>query len=495
MRCTKVFIAAIAVAGTAGLLSGCMSLTGTETGNGTSGMVMGPHGGPMEGAQVTLVPVDYNELEPSSGSNPICTTKTDAQGRYRFPDLLPGWYNLFCDSGSNAAYQDSLRVGGRRGDTVPTVFLKRSGAVTGTALVSSGRSAPSASVAIVGSRMYASVRSDDGSFHFSFLAPGTYHAKIITGEKSFFQRNIVFHAEEGRSDTIKSPFLLISTVVTALANDKTGIWIGTVNGLALLRDERWRVFGLPDGLSSSRINCLSVGTDGTLWTGTMLRLARIRNDTLTEDIFPAGMPAMTDITALARDSVGNLWVGTLQGLFMYNQGSIVRVNWNDALTGIGSVSSQNKLTAVSAILCPGRVTIVGTLHGVYFRDSSATWREVPEMANLAAGAMVCIGRNAVWMGTNQGMRKWDLITHAVSTPFDGQYMGTVTSLAAGADDSLYIGTAGGLFTAVDSTVVKKDFGGGSAGVNALARDGAGALWVGTNEGIVRIGPNGIQEIR
>ena len=71
MRAWRSVVAAVTAAWVAGVLLGCQPLTGTETGNGTSGMVMGCAGKPVAGAQVMLVPVDYSELEPTAESKPF----------------------------------------------------------------------------------------------------------------------------------------------------------------------------------------------------------------------------------------------------------------------------------------------------------------------------------------------------------------------------------------------------------------------------------------
>jgi hypothetical protein len=470
------------------------SIAGTETGNGTAGVVLGLSGKPVAGARVTLVPVDYNELETASGSLPIRSTETDAGGRYCFSDLAQGRYNLFCDSGANRAYFDSLTVNDET-DTAPTAFLRKSGSVIGSAFISSGRIVHSAFVIILGSQLIAPVSRDNGVFNFPGLAPGKYSAEIITQENGFFRQQLALHISEGRSDTIKSPFLLVSTTVTALESDSAGMWIGTINGLARVRDGMWRAYGLHNGLSSSRINCLFGGMTGMLWAGTSLRLARIRNDTLTENIVPSGTPAVTNITALGGDSSGNIWIGTPQGLFFYSRGTVAAISGNDALTNIGSALPQNKLTAVSVLLCLRKETIVGTLHGAYFRDSVERWHEIPEMTTLAVSSIVCGGGSIVWFGTNQGVRSWDRVSRAVAAPLDNQATGAITCLATGENDSLYIGTADGLFAAADSHITKKDLGAGSVCINALARDREGALWVGTNEGVVRIERGEIRSIR
>jgi hypothetical protein len=495
MRRARALIALLSAACTTGLLSCSPPLAGTETGNGTAGIVMGQSGKPAAGTRVTLVPVDFNALAPAPESNPICSTETDAAGRYCFYDLEQGYYNLFCDSGSTCAYLDSLRIDDESADTMPTAFLRKSGSVAGSAFISSGRSASSGFVAIIGSRRLARVSPHDGSFNLSGLAPGKYRAEVVTQENGYFRQRVMLRIREGQADTIRNPFLFVSATVTALASDSQGVWIGTINGLANMHKEMWRAYGMPDGLSSSRINCLCGGGAEAVWAGTSLRLARIRNDTLTEGVLPSVMLALTNITALERDISGNLWIGTPQGLFFYNGTDITPMTGNDALTGLESTLPRNKLTAVSGILCRGREVIAGTLHGAYVRDSAKTWHEIQDMTALAVSSITPGSGAVVWFGTNQGVRSWDRISGAVTAPFDDQVTGAVTSLAEGQNDSLYIGTAGGLFVGRDSLFMRIDLGDAAISVNALSRDGEGALWVGTNDGIIRVGRDGIRAIR
>jgi len=496
MHDKRVFIALIAAACATGLLS-CShcSIAGTETGNGTSGIVVGLTGKPAAAARVTLVPVDYDPLGSDSGLHSIRITQTDAGGRYSFSGLALGCYNLFCDSGASGAYIDSLKVSDASDDTLPTAFLRKSGSVSGSVFISSGRTPSSAFVTIPGSKLVTAVDQSDGTFHLPGLAPGTYYVEIVAQENAFFRQRAALHIVEGQADTLKNPFLLISAAVTALGSDSAGMWIGTINGLARLRDGLWRAYGLYDGLSSSRINCVYNDKGNTLWAGTSLRLARVRSDTLTENINPSGIRTITNITAVEGDSLGNVWIGTPQGLFFYDGAAVAAITGNDKSTEIGSDAPHTTLTAISAILCLHKETMVGTLHGVYFCDSSGIWREIAEMSAMAVSSIVFDSKKTVWFGTNQGVRSWDRISRAAAAPIDTRVTGAVTSLAAAENSSLYIGTADGLFLAVDSNVTKIDLGPGSVCVNALCRDREGALWVGTNDGIIRIVKGQISAIR
>lgn len=466
---------------------------GTETGNGTAGIVVGLAGNPVPGARVTLVPVDYNELEPPSGSFMICSGQTDSLGQYRFVNIAEGWYNLFGDSGANRVYLDSVYITDRPGDTIKTVSLKRNGSLTGSVLYSSGRSLDYAFVALQGSRIYTSIDPINGNFHLPDLAPGKYLAKVVTRSNGYFNVPVTVSVAAGQSDTLANPFLLVSNSVTSLACDSAGLWIGTTNGLACLRKGAWRAYGLYDGLSSSRINCLNVDKSGVVWAGTALRLARIKSDTVTEKIMPFDIPSMMNITALAADSMGNVWIGTPQGLFLYNGAGVVKISSSDALSVDGASSSQNELTAVTAILCKQSETIVGTMHGVFYCDSGNVWNAIAGLADYAVSSMTSDNSNSVWIGTNQGLRRWDLPSRTLWAPADSMQVGAVTCLALSGGDSLYIGSANGIFLYCKSRFTNIDLGSNGSSISALTIDSKGVLWAGTNDGILKTG-NGIIEM-
>jgi ligand-binding sensor domain-containing protein len=472
-----------------------MQQAGTETGNGTSGMVVGIDGKPAIGARVTIVPVNYNELQPPSGDFMIATTVTDSQGRYAFNSPIPGYYNLFGESGAYKAYLDSVRFALHAGDTIQTVALKKSGSVAGSAFYSSGRSIDFAYVALQGSRIYAAIDPIDGAFHMSNLAPGRYCAKVITRTNGYFDLPLTVSVEENHSDTMPTPFLLISNSVTSLMADTGGVWIGTTNGLANLRNGNWRTYGLFNGLSSSRINCMAMDRNGATWVGTSLWLAKIQDSAVSEKKFPGAASGLLNITALAVDSGNILWIGTPQGLFRYDGTVVAPASSNDGATALGSPAGQNELTAVTAVLCLQQCILAGTLHGAYYRDSSTSWHEIAALKTYAVSSLVFAQDSTVWIGTNQGLYAWNRVAVTRILPQDSSISASITGLAIMGSDTLCIGTANGLFLYGNSQWKKLDFGLSNSYVTALASDQKNILWVGTNDGVARIEHGAVDIIR
>ena len=120
---------------------------------------------------------------------------------------------------------------------------------------------------------------------------------------------------------------LPQNTVNAIVQTPDGyLWLGTRDGLARFDGVRFTVFGLRDGLQSVEIQTLYVDRQGTLWIGTsgggLSRWVegRIENVTL-----PRQLAAGDTVTALAEDAAGRLWVGTLAGLSVWQDGRFVEM--------------------------------------------------------------------------------------------------------------------------------------------------------------------------
>jgi ligand-binding sensor domain-containing protein/signal transduction histidine kinase len=89
------------------------------------------------------------------------------------------------------------------------------------------------------------------------------------------------------------------------------VWIGTSTGLERFRDGRF-VFVVGDGQSQINAKSIRESADGSIWCATQNGLIRIKGETISTYTTKEGLPE-NEISALAADRSGNLWIGTVHG--------------------------------------------------------------------------------------------------------------------------------------------------------------------------------------
>src|SRR5690606_34222872 len=122
-----------------------------------------------------------------------------------------------------------------------------------------------------------------------------------------------------------------SNQVRALAQQADGsVWIGTNRGLVRMRDGRFKLFGLADGLPREFIISLHVARDGSVWAGTANGAARI----VGERVEPLDMHRLNgaqDVFDFLEDADGTLWLATDRGLFRYRDGRLRAIGLQQGL--------------------------------------------------------------------------------------------------------------------------------------------------------------------
>lgn len=152
-----------------------------------------------------------------------------------------------------------------------------------------------------------------------------------------------------------------------------------------------------------------------------------------------GLPQM-QVNALAQDSEGYLWVGTNAGGVARYDGHRWRID--DASSGLPG-SSVNCLASDSA----GHV-VVGT-NGGAVRFGRGTRASAPAAGSPAASIVTsawAAGSDTVWLGTRNGLYRWDLATERLSPIASpaGFTKLAVYSIAPDGHGGLYAGMSGGL---------------------------------------------------
>jgi ligand-binding sensor domain-containing protein/signal transduction histidine kinase len=196
---------------------------------------------------------------------------------------------------------------------------------------------------------------------------------------------------------------LLSNVILSLAAAPNGdLWVGSPDGLNLIRRGRVDSFTSADGLADDFVRSLLVDADGSLWIGTRRGLTHWLNA-------PSGrhMETYTQATglgsdlvgSLARDSHGNLWVATLAGLSRLQGGKI------------GNYTTANGLSSnvVTALLTRAGTLLVGTQdHGwSLWNGEKFSAAKANGLNDTSIHAILDDANNHLWFATAKGIARCD----------------------------------------------------------------------------------------
>ena len=244
----------------------------------------------------------------------------------------------------------------------------------------------------------------------------------------------------GHAVRIPLPARQSSAAVTRVVEAQGRIWAGTSQGLFVLAGDAWAPFDGDATLGNSLISALFEDHDQNLWVGTNAKLARLRDGRLVESI--AHPPPLTykNVTSAFEDREGNLWFGSqVDGLARLWNGWTLRYSVDDGL---------NDRVVWSLSRAPDGTIWVGTSDGVSVFEHGRFRAVVPGNAlphphayNLLAEA------DRLWIGTRRGLVIWR--------------NGQLESLPVFAPMA-------------------------SAQINGIVREGTGAVWFPTTEGLFRL---------
>jgi ligand-binding sensor domain-containing protein len=261
------------------------------------------------------------------------------------------------------------------------------------------------------------------------------------------------------------------------------------DGLVRYVGGRWTLFRERDGLRSDKVTALLPDTGNVLWVGTRSGVSRVRDGRIEPLPLPAGMSDLF-VTDMARDPVGNLWIGTVaEGVLRYRDGRYERPA---ALSGL----TADHVSSLHAD-ADGSVWI-----GTY--DAGITRLRDGVATRLAAGgpgaprrvnALLRDGEGALWLAAENGLFRMEGERAVPVTLPGGRAIAQASSLQEDPEGNLWVGSRqGGLFrlrpTAV-STVTRAD-GLPHDIVFAIDGDGAGGAWIATPGGVAHRTARGVE---
>ena len=215
-----------------------------------------------------------------------------------------------------------------------------------------------------------------------------------------------------------------------------GMWVGG-RGASVFDGEVWKTYTVGDGLAGELVQAIAIDGQGRTWLGTEQGLSIWNGATFFNITGAQGLPA-ADIRALAatRDA---MWIGSWGGgLYRFADNQLEVFNVEN--TGLPS----DRITALAAL--PDGSLLLGTDRGLaLFAEGAVT----PAAAIAAPVTAIALIDGAAWVATagagvfvQQG-EGWAPVTLA-----DGLPAATITAIAA-TDSAVWLGGASGGLVAFD----------------------------------------------
>ncbi len=274
----------------------------------------------------------------------------------------------------------------------------------------------------------------------------------------------VFKQDPKNTNTISNNFIY------ALCEDKFGnIWIGTGGGLNIFiyEEGKFKVYQNKPGDSqkiiSNRINAIISDRNGDIWIGTDKGADKIKIDNKLGEIkevyhFISGNQqgdlSDNNVLTIYEDRNGNIWIGTDNGLNLYNRESNIFKVFQNQPQNVNSLA-ENSVNAI-------------------YQDN----------------------KGFLWIGTNTGLSKMDValqtFTNYYHNPADPVSLvhNSVKSITEDLNENLIFGTLGGM------SIYNRDndnfsnsvhrlntsYGLNNDFINCVYSDHNGNIWIGTERG-------------
>jgi PAS domain S-box-containing protein len=256
------------------------------------------------------------------------------------------------------------------------------------------------------------------------------------------------------------------------------VWIGTELGLARFDGVQFAIFDRKNTtqLPSSYIKTLLPGRDGSLWIGTQEGLARLKDGKFTTYTTREGLSGDV-VVSLAEDRDRSLWIATENGLDQLINGKLHRYSMGWGTSKITCILYDRD----------GNLWIGTEEQGVYRLKDGRSVAFTTRHGLLANKILSLFSDRAgnLWIGTDHGLNRLTGGQISSYTAQQGLSNKTILSIGEGPDQAIWAGTNGGGLYRWDNrrfTAYRNEDGLSNDVVQALYTDQEGSLWIGTDGG-------------
>jgi ligand-binding sensor domain-containing protein/signal transduction histidine kinase len=214
--------------------------------------------------------------------------------------------------------------------------------------------------------------------------------------------------------------------------------------------------------------------DGAVWTGGDIGHGRWVKGKPAESFF-LDQTNSGIVLSMCEDAAGRIWLGTVEhGLYYWKDGKSVQIP--------DETLSRRNISALAADT--NGLIWVGTGQGLFCYDSQGHLQQIPTLYPEVK-ALLVDRHGTLWVGTSSaGLARLHNGTFTYLTKADGLVSDNVTSLFEDAEGSLWVGTQDGLSQLTDLKFpiysIKEGFAEGSC--HSVSASSKGGLWVTTVSG-------------
>ena len=267
-----------------------------------------------------------------------------------------------------------------------------------------------------------------------------------------------------------------STVPTAMFYDSNGtLWIASSSQFMSYSHGVFRPEPLPPGQSKETIEGIGTLTNDALWLRSHRNLTLSKNGAVQTLRVGKELP-VERLQSFLRDSRGNLWIGTNNGLYEVDKG-----------TTHPHLETSLETDSILSIFedTEGNLWIGTETAGLHILRQQ-NFHTLPSLPGHVITAIIQATDGAMWVGTNEdGLDRLQAGKVQHFSARSGILSDIILALAAGKNGSVWVGTPDGLnhisgtkiqaYTSADG--LADDF------IRSILRDQDGSLWIGTRHGL------------
>ncbi len=276
-------------------------------------------------------------------------------------------------------------------------------------------------------------------------------------------------------DEVKLPGKYGENRVKSIVQTSDGsIWVGTVSGLLRMTTAE-REFQHVSGIAGT-VRVLLQMPDGRLWIGTIGQGAYTYEEGVLQRVTPPNpLPSQT-ILGLFEDSDGNLWMGTQAGMLRFSRTNARLISLPEAADSDFETISRDS---------DGTLWIAST-HLYHLLHGKAIPYEFPELHGAHVRNVFRDRQNSLWIGTD-GRGIFHITPKGTTqyTTAKGLVNNFVRAILQTSDGAIWVGTDEGISRIGEGRIrnLQVDDGLAYFSIRAFAQDSAGDLWIGTDHGL------------